>query len=52
MVQPRTLVSIWADGGEVHGELRRASAVHDGAAGALPWEAVTGTRFTLTSVER
>jgi hypothetical protein len=48
VVQPRTLVSIWADGAEVHGELRRGLP----APAAPPWEAVTGTRFTLTSLER
>jgi hypothetical protein len=62
VVQPRTLVSIWADGAAVHGELRRGSLTHDGtASGPIPrestpatppWEAVTGTRFTLTSLER
>jgi hypothetical protein len=52
VVQRRTVVSIWSEGGEVHGELRHALPAEEAAAAPAPWKAVTGTRFTSTSVEK
>ena len=64
--QRRTMVSIWADGGDVHGELRHAREAPQpsqpsqpsqpeqpaDAPRAPPWEPVLGSRFTSTSLER
>jgi UDP-2,3-diacylglucosamine pyrophosphatase LpxH len=52
--QRRTLVSIWKDGDDVHGELRHALSAHQaaGAPSAPPWEPVLGSRFTSPSLER
>lgn len=48
--QRRSMVSIWTEAGQVHGELRRATAAEEPA--NTPWNAVSGTRFTLASMER
>lgn len=48
--QRRTVVAIWAEDGHVHGELRHALAVEIPA--PAPWKSVTGTRFTLPSLEK
>jgi len=61
--QRRSMVSIWADGGQVHGELRHAIEARpprqpDDAPPVPPvppvppWEPVLGSRFTSTSLER
>jgi len=48
--QRRTVVSIWTEPGQVHGELRRAVDVDEVA--DAPWTAVPESRFTLASVEK
>jgi UDP-2,3-diacylglucosamine pyrophosphatase LpxH len=52
VVQRRTVVSIWSEDGQVHGELRHALSAEEAAAAPAPWKAVTGTRFTSTSLEK
>lgn len=42
--QPRTVVSIWAEGGRVKGELRHARGVDDPP--GPPWQSVPGTCFS------
>lgn len=51
--QRRTVVSIWTEAGQVHGELRRAvdTSGHPAGSAGVPWNSVLGTRFTLASVE-
>ncbi|APR82399.1 Hypothetical protein A7982_07748 [Minicystis rosea] len=48
VLQRRTVVSIWVDGGNVHGELRHALSAEDAARAAPspPWESVADTLFT------
>jgi UDP-2,3-diacylglucosamine pyrophosphatase LpxH len=55
VVQPRTVVSMWVEGDEVHGELRNAVSCPRPAGfpqGAPPWIPVPGTRYTSSSLER
>ena len=49
VITRRTVVSIWTEAGEVHGELRHAHA--SGAAGPEPWDHLPETRFSLASLE-
>ena len=48
VLQRRTVVSIWVEGGDVHGELRHARSAEEAArvAPSPPWESVGGTLFT------
>jgi UDP-2,3-diacylglucosamine pyrophosphatase LpxH len=52
VIQRRTVVSVWTEGGAVNGELRHARAA--GAAGAPPappWDPVPGTRVAVPLLE-
>lgn len=44
VLQRRTVVGIWAEGGETYGELRHAVSADDPTQGP-PWQPVPGTRF-------
>jgi UDP-2,3-diacylglucosamine pyrophosphatase LpxH len=44
VLQRRTVVGIWAEGGKTYGELRHAAAAED-PPGAPPWSPVPRTRF-------